>query len=113
MDAWRRRYLRGGYENLHRECSLKKPWIFKAIPAAQVCERARIAARAALTLQEIGSRLVLPGLVVSELGRGGNGVDVIREQQICAAAMGNTLSVRKGWPVHLISSRQSCLEDFC
>lgn len=78
-----------------------------------MCERARIAARAALTLQEIGSRRVLPGLVVFELGRGGNGVGVIRKQQIGAAAMGNTLSVRRGRPVHLISSRQMCLEDFC
>jgi hypothetical protein len=88
----------------------QRPWIFKAIPAAQVCERARIAA---LPLQEIGSRLVLPGLVVFELGRGGNGVGVIRKEQIGVAAMGNTLSVRKGRPVHLISSRQMCLEDFC
>jgi hypothetical protein len=88
----------------------QRPWIFKAIPAAQVCERARIAA---LPLQEIGSRLVLPGLVVFELGRGGNGVGVIRKEQIGVAAMGNTLSVRKGRLVHLISSRQMCLEDFC
>lgn len=77
MDARRRRYLRGGYENLHRECSLKNRASSRPSPAAQVCERARIAA---LPLHEIGSRLVpheLPGLVVFQHGRDGNGAGVI------------------------------------
>jgi hypothetical protein len=78
-----------------RDCAghaRSKSWIFKAIPAAQVCERARIAT---LPLHEIGSRLVLPGLMVFELGRGGNGAGVIRRQQIAASAMSNTLSALK------------------
>ena len=83
--------------------------VFKAIPAGQVCERARIAA---LPLHEIGSSLALPGLVVFQHGRGGNGVGVISEKQIDAAAMGNTLSVLSSRPVHVISSRQMCLKDF-
>lgn len=36
-------------------------------------------------LQEIGSRLVLPGLVVSEHCRSGNGVGVIRNQEIASS----------------------------
>lgn len=113
MDAWRRRYLRGGHENLHQECSLKNRGSSRPSPAAQVCERARIAA---LPLHEIGSRLVpheLPGLVVFQHGRDGNGVGVIREQQIGASAMGIALPVLIQHLVHLISSRQMYLEDFC
>lgn len=113
MDAWRQRYLRGRYENLHRECSLKNRGSSRPSPAAQVCERARIAA---LPLHEIGSRLVpheLPGLVVFQHGRNGNGVGVIRKQQIGASAMGIAPSVLIQHLVHLVSSRQMCLEDFC
>jgi hypothetical protein len=83
--------------------------VFKAIPAGQVCERARIAA---LPLHEIGSSLALPGLLVFQHGRGGNGVGVIREHKIDAVAMGNTLSVLSTRHVHVISSRQVCLKDF-
>ena len=87
MDAWRREYVRT------RCCTgnaRSTSWIFKAIPAVQVCERARIAA---LPLQEIWSRLVLPGLVVFEHSRGGNGIGVILRQQIAASALGMALSV--------------------
>lgn len=113
MDAWRGICFRGGYENLHRECSLKNRGSSRPSPAAQVCERARIAA---LPLHEISSRLVpheLPGLVVFQHGRDGNGVGVIRKQKIGFSAMGIALSVLIQHRVHLISSRQMHLEDFC
>lgn len=87
VNAWRRRYLRTRRRTGNARST---SWIFKAIPAAQVCERARIAA---LPLQEIWSRLVLPGLVVFEHSRGGNGIGVILRQQIAASALGMALSV--------------------
>ena len=105
VNAWRRRYLRTRSRTGNARST---SWIFKAIPAAPVCERARIAA---LPLQEIWSRLVLPCLVVFEHSRGGNGVIVISRQQITAFAMGMTLSVLERRPVYVISSRQRCLKD--
>lgn len=64
-------------------------------------------------LQEIGSRLVLPGLVVSEHCRSGNGVGVIRRLLLFAMGTCMTLSVLKCRAVHvIISSRQRCLKDF-
>ena len=103
VNAWRRRYLRTRRRTGNARST---SWILKAIPAAQVCERARIAARAALTLQEIGSRLVLPGLVVFELGRGGNGVGVIKKTAnwCCCHGQYTVRTQRKACPSYLFTA---------
>jgi len=75
-----------------------------------VRERANIAA---LPLQEIGLGFTLPGLVVFEHGRGGNGIGVIRKEGNDAAAMAIVLPALERMLVHLSSSRQMGWKDFC